>query len=622
MRARRHLRIAAALLAALLAFAPMPALADEPVEYRADAAVVSFAPDADADSVAALLDTIGATATDLDGTYQLLTLPEGSDVDATIAELLASGLVATAQPDYCYIALPEPDALVVLTAPTYAAPLSSLGLDAQEAATDDPLLDKLWGLDSINAPEAWELVKTEGAVTVALIDVGCDVTHEDIAPNVVDAYNSYNATHDIDDTTDTTDATGHGTHVAGIVGAVADNATGVAGVSHNAGLLPIKVISPDNKAYTSALVDAYDYLLENQSEHNIRVINVSMGFAGDPADYQDNAWIAKIAEADEAGMVTVASAGNSTGTRPVPYDNIPGDCDEVVGVINLQQASGDDDAGNGVARAANSNYNAVGETDKNISAPGSGIVSSDRNSSSVYGGRYGLRSGTSMAAPHVSGTLALMFAANPDVSAADARYALYQSATDLYEEGFDEQSGWGEVNALAAVRDVLTTIQGPDELVQGTEQAYTLDGAVGEWTWSSSDESVATVDADGVVTAVAPGTATLVATSGPESTIRATKQVTVTADDEPAPEPQPQPQPQPEPTPTPSDSGSSNITPSQSGSTATPTATKQSSSTTLALQAQGKGPSMPSTGDTLTFLPFAIILIIVGVVLILRGRRK
>jgi uncharacterized protein YjdB len=178
----------------------------------------------------------------------------------------------------------------------------------------------------------------------------------------------------------------------------------------------------------------------------VRVINLSMSVSGTLAS--DGSLAKKIAEAHDRGILTVVASGNKDAgpNQRVPYYSSPGDYDKVVSVINLQQS------GSSATKSPSSNYNVAGTHYKNISAPGTSILSTHGGAS---GSQYGTLSGTSMAAPVVSGVCALIFAANPSLSAQSAMEILYATATDLGSSGWDDSYGFGEVNARSAVYGAL-----------------------------------------------------------------------------------------------------------------------------------------------------------------------
>lgn len=380
-------------------------------------------------------------------------LPAGVAIEDAINDLLSSGVVLDAQPNYRYLvtdvaadmdnaddaAGAQGEGLALVGADDGA---EAGALEAAAVSVNDPGVGAQWGLSSIKAYDAWSIAKSDRKVTVAVLDLGCDTSHPDLKDNIVAPYNAHGAAYggSTSDVSPVSINKFHGTHVAGIIGAVANNGIGVAGVSYNARIMPIKVVDETGSAYTDTLVKAYDYLMGKKSEYNVRVVNLSMAAAG--VARGDDAFLRKVDEAYNKGIVTVACAGNASasGGNGFPYDCYPSDYEKIVSVINLRQSGGT------VVKSDQSNYNKPDERDKNISAPGTIIYST------VPGGDYANMSGTSMATPLVSGVLALVFAANPNLSVADAVDILYRTATDLGDPGWDALYGWGEVNALAAVK--------------------------------------------------------------------------------------------------------------------------------------------------------------------------
>lgn len=348
---------------------------------------------------------------------------------------------------------------------------SSSTEDAEETPkTNDPRVSEQWALESIHAFEAWELLQKHSTqrVSVAVVDEGFNLSHEDLQANLVQTGSGEYATYNVlDGSTDVSETSGsayHGTHVAGIIAAEANNARGVAGVSHNQGIVPIKVFylnsNNDPVSNTTHIASAYAYIMKHRAEYNIRVVNISFGIFG-RGKTPDAVLEKAIADAREAGIVTVASAGNYDGTYAVPADNYPSDSDFVVAAINLCESQAAKDNADGVERYSTSNYNrtledGTIENRKNIAAPGTDILST------YSGDSYSKKTGTSMAAPCISGVLAMMFAVRPGLTADDAVSILYATATDLGPEGFDAETGYGEVNAAAAVKAVLPNGDEPE----------------------------------------------------------------------------------------------------------------------------------------------------------------
>jgi len=543
--------------------------------------LVTVAEGVDGAWLAADLKDCGAVTVDPDSALWIaddtakLSVTQGFTVEDAVNELLLSGAVEAAQPDYVYYAEDE-DALE-FAGPADDEPAAlELGetntadalLAAQnDAVSDDPYSVFQWSLPSINAPQAWALAEASplAKVSVAVIDRGFDVNHEDIR-NVIapgSPYNAYRATHGETDAAALavvapgieSGADGnyfdHGTHVAGIIAAERGNGAGIAGVAGNAQIVPIRayIEIPDRNGNvgfsTSTLVSSFEYAIENRERYNIRVINLSGGTEREygytiPADDKT---CAEIDKALREGIVTVCSAGN--GADRDRYVNYPSDWATAVSVINLkndtyQRSSvttdgvpdytgatwGDPTA---VSRSRTSNYNARGESTKDISAPGADILSaSDKTMTMILGKSvpYKFMSGTSMAAPHVSGVLAMMFGrAEVDVSYDGAQYMvdkLYESARHVREDvPFEQEFGFGEVDALAALESLDGPyVDGPSYVAVGQEGvAFSIgskkaDGAgASGWFLSSSDAGVLEVDAaTGACTAKAAGTVVVTAT--------------------------------------------------------------------------------------------------------------
>ena len=271
-----------------------------------------------------------------------------------------------------------------------------------DAATNDPDAARQWAFDAIDAEAAWDISDGAGVV-VAVLDSGIALTHPDLKPNIwvntaeiagdgidndgngyIDDINGWNfagdsASGNVSGNANVKDNDGHGTHVAGIIGAVANNGIGVAGAASGVKILPLKVIEGANGS-TTAIVAALDYLINLKARGvNVAVANMSLGYLS-----EDPAVGEAIRRAGAAGVVVVASAGNNGANN----DSIPhfpsaysSDMSHVISVAAIDQTG---------QLAGNSNY---GQNSVDVAAPGVSIYST------TYDGKYGLMSGTSMAAP-------------------------------------------------------------------------------------------------------------------------------------------------------------------------------------------------------------------------------
>ncbi len=379
-----------------------------------------------------------------DGDVAVLELPAGSDIASAARAIAAAAPGATVQPNYLLDLIDGEQAAELAAdgdsdaaaATEASAAVTNLGINpfASLAFTpNDPALQSAstsWQLSLVGAYNAWSNARVNHAATVAVIDSGVLATHEDLsgALDVENAYNSCTGTAGIDACEDTV---GHGTHVAGAIGAVANNNLGTAGVSYGARVLPIKcTFARDSgqsqvKATSASIASGIEYALTK----DVQVINLSIGsYAAMDAVYRS-----AIEKAIAADVSVVCAAGNDASSHPY----YPADFDGVISVTAVDSTG---------AVASFSNHN----EHKTIAAPGVsvyGLKSGDEAS-------YGAMSGTSMAAPIVSGCLALLRVANPHITAKEAEQALVSTAKDAGDAGFDPYYGWGIVQVDMAVKAV------------------------------------------------------------------------------------------------------------------------------------------------------------------------
>lgn len=315
---------------------------------------------------------------------------------------------------------------------------------------------------------AWNLVHTDNTVTVATLDTGVDFDHADLEDNLLmdyawDAYNSKPLSASVPNG----DRIGHGTMVAGIISARANNGIGLAGASFNATILPVKVFNDTGapEATTASVLSGYKYVVDlatSKTVPNLRVINTSFGSYNTSSSsgycLKDEALRKAIVSAKNAGIVTVCSGGNGKGGEPRTDNIYPADFDECVAVTALNTDN---------TNCYWSDYNKK----KNISAPGLLVTTTDAT------GGYSKASGTSMAAPIVSGVFALLFAAVPAATVDDACNAVYATATpisDAENDRTDISGSHGAIDASAAV-----------EALEGLGRTAFSDVHPGEWFYNA-----------------------------------------------------------------------------------------------------------------------------------------
>ncbi|TYS14519.1 S8 family peptidase [Rossellomorea vietnamensis] len=234
------------------------------------------------------------------------------------------------------------------------------------------------GVDLVQAPKLWKSVKGKG-VTVAVLDTGCDIDHEDLQGRVVGTRNFTND--DDGNEENVTDYNGHGTHVAGTI-AANENGSGVVGVAPEASLLIIKVLAGEQgSGRYDWIVDGIQYAIDQ----GVDIISMSLGGPSDYGPLHD-----VIKQAVAANISVVCAAGNE-GDENAETDELsfPACYNEVisVGAIDFER---------------NSSYFTNSNNEVDLVAPGEKILST------IPGGKFAEFSGTSMSAPHVSGALALV----------------------------------------------------------------------------------------------------------------------------------------------------------------------------------------------------------------------
>lgn len=291
-------------------------------------------------------------------------------------------------------------------------------VSSTEIVPNDPGWGNQYNMTAIRAPAGWALHTGAVWVTIAILDTGVDLAHPDLFVRILPGYDFVN------NDNDPQDDHGHGTHVAAIAAASTNNGEGVAGVNWGANILPVKVL---NSGATGTYANVAAGIVW-AADHGAQVINLSLGGPA-PSFVLNDA----VNYAYQRGVILVASTGNA-GAPSVLY---PAAYDPVIAV-------GATDSGNNLADF--SNYGA--EVD--VVAPGVNIYSA------FPGGGYGYRSGTSMAAPHVSGLAALLWGI-PGNGPARIRTLIEANALDLGSPGWDVFFGSGLIQMDAAILPALPT---------------------------------------------------------------------------------------------------------------------------------------------------------------------
>ncbi|MFA6963934.1 MAG: S8 family serine peptidase [Patescibacteria group bacterium] len=315
-----------------------------------------------------------------------------------------------------------------------------------------PGKDDLWGLKNIGAPAAWDITKGNGVV-VAVIDTGVDYNHPDLKNNMLrNSSNSIVGYNFVSNNRDVMDDDGHGTHVAGIIAAIADNdpdhtkmsGKSNIGVGPELKIMPLKGLGLEG-GDSDGLVSAIRFAVDNGA----KVISCSWGLAGYHLTIFDDA----IQYAHDKNVVTVFAAGNDT----IDVKNFTPAGNKyaiTVGASNSEDnLAGFSNYGNRVDLIApggdSSYYGGIDDL----------ILSTKLNSKPLnpnYGGLWmnqwsiGMP-GTSMAAPFVSASAAMVLALHPDYSPEEVRFALDNSATKLDNRDWSVSTGFGRLDVAKAL---------------------------------------------------------------------------------------------------------------------------------------------------------------------------
>ena len=293
---------------------------------------------------------------------------------------------------------------------------------------NDPFFASQWSLENtgqsggevdvdINASTMWDLPLEQTDVVVAVIDTGTNLTHEDLknmlwvnpgeipGNGIDDDGNGYvDDIYGIDtanDDSDPTDDNDHGTHVAGILGAESDNSLGIAGVARGTKMVSVKFMSSSGSGLTSNAIEALEYVLDLKLNRGVDVIATNNSWGG--GEHSQSLYEA-IEDHMNAGILFVSATDNSV--YDVDFEpDYPASfgLDNIISVMNIDR----NDEGT----------SAFGNRGIMISAPGEDIYGPLSGSNS----EYGLLSGTSMAAPHVTGLIAFLSAHKSDWDWIDLR---------------------------------------------------------------------------------------------------------------------------------------------------------------------------------------------------------
>ncbi len=347
------------------------------------------------------------------GGFTKIAIPANKTVEELVAAYSADPNVLYAEPNYIYT--------------SYFVP-------------NDPYYSYQWHMPMINTEQAWDQNSGSGVI-VAVLDVG--VAYEDFdvyaqAPDL--AQTNFVPGYDfINNDAHPNDDNGHGTHVAGTIAQSTNNNLGVTGVAYNCSIMPVKVLDAAGSGATDVIANGIYFAADNGA----KVINMSLGSSFSSTIMEEACIYAK-----NKGVIIICAAGNS-GRKVLEY---PAAYNSTVSVSSVRLDS---------TLAGYSTYN----DSVDITAPGGdtgvdqdgdgyvdGVLQQTHDGSNYTSFSYYFYQGTSMASPHVAGVAALVISASGGTLTPDEVQAILQnSAVDLGSAGWDNQYGYGLVDANAAI---------------------------------------------------------------------------------------------------------------------------------------------------------------------------
>lgn len=320
-----------------------------------------------------------------------------------------------------------------------------------------------WGVQYIGSRAVHDQNINGTGVKIAILDTGIDYNHPDLNTNYKGGYDFvFNDADPMDDSTGIA-VNSHGTHAAGII-AAQNNGIGPVGVAPKADIYAVKVLDGAGFGMASFIISGLEWAMINGAD----IISMSI-----ESTENNPALLEAINAANNSGILLVAAGGNDrTGTGTVKY---PAAYDAVIAVTAIDQ------------NGQKASFSPI-DPKIEISAPGVNVLST------IIGGGYGTRSGTSMAAPHVTGAAALIFSSNfPDVNGdgkrdhVDVREIIRNSAFDVGDPGQDNIYGYGlldvsnatlGISAFAFADLSITVDDGVSTIRAGDGITYTYSIAV------------------------------------------------------------------------------------------------------------------------------------------------
>jgi len=284
--------------------------------------------------------------------------------------------------------------------------------------TADKFINEQYALNLMGTKEAWNITVGVSSLKVAIIDTGIDIFHEEFSGRI--SALSYNSVSEKVGLDHVKDDFGHGTMVAGVIAATKDNGKGIAGIAQNIELLVIKANNPNLGTFSdTSIIEGIYYAVDNGA----KIINLSLGGSS-----RNQVMIEALKYAESNEVLVIAASGND-GTLGVKY---PAAYEQTLAVSAIDQTQ------------TITNFSNYGEQ-IDLSAPGSQIITTANNNG------YVTSSGTSFAAPQVSGVAALIYSHFGNISLDEVKTRLFLTSIDLGSIGKDDYYGYGMVHTHNAL---------------------------------------------------------------------------------------------------------------------------------------------------------------------------
>jgi len=391
----------------------------------------------------------------------LLELTDGRDPVTVANALCENDLVEFAEPNFVHLA-PLPDdrgfengtTMTVPALPELPAELLQVGeeltpMDAEplagpSAPPTDPGFVSQWGLRKIKAPEAWDISMGTPGISVAIIDEGCDLTHEDLVYKTP-GYDAY----DGDNNPTPLPADGHGTSCAGVAAAKANNGKGGAGVAPRCRILPVRIAKGIGGGFWDTTSAKVADGIRTAVDRGADVLSNSYGVA--PSTLVTNAFLYAQASGRGGRGCPIAAATGNGDALGVIY---PARLSPTIRGFLAVGASNEWDQRKSKTSLDGENWwgsNYGPEVD--VVAPGVHIYTTDITGAAGYGGGNYIPgfNGTSSATPHVAGLMALILSVDPELRSWEVEDIVKLTADDIAPGGRDQQTGFGRINARRAL---------------------------------------------------------------------------------------------------------------------------------------------------------------------------